>query len=54
MLGPAGHAANAIGHSYSKKKTTLSVMGNVRGWGGGIYPLLGLHWGQGGGLEEQW
>lgn len=30
MLGPAGHAANAIGHSYSKRKTTVSVMGNVK------------------------
>lgn len=38
MLGPAGHAGNAIGHSDSEKKTTLSVMGNVRGWGGGFIP----------------
>lgn len=44
MLGPAGHAVNKIGHSYSKKKTTLSVMGNVSGWGGGSSPAR-ITWG---------
>ena len=32
MLGPAGHAGDAIGHSYSKKEAALSVMGDIRGW----------------------
>lgn len=45
MLGPAGHAGNAISHSYGWKKTTLSVMGGVRGgMGGGLAPALIKCW----------
>lgn len=36
MLGPAGHAGNAIGHSHGWNNTTVSAMGEVRGGGVGV------------------